>query len=58
MNAATPPSFWALAMMCRVSVVLPLDSGPKIFQNASPRHADAAEGDIQAQRAGRMPSMG
>jgi hypothetical protein len=30
MNAATPPARCALAMMCRHSVVLPLDSGPKI----------------------------
>ena len=28
MNAATPPAFWALAMTCRASVVLPDDSGP------------------------------
>ena len=29
MNAAMPPAFWASAMTCRASVVLPLDSGPK-----------------------------
>src|SRR4029079_483744 len=30
MNAATPPFFWASAMTCWQTVVLPLDSGPKI----------------------------
>ena len=30
MNAATPPVRWAFATACRASVVLPLDSGPKI----------------------------
>ena len=30
MNAARPPVFCASAMMCSESVVLPLDSGPKI----------------------------
>ena len=30
MKAATPPCFWALATQCRATVVLPLDSGPKI----------------------------
>ena len=30
MKAAMPPAFWARAMTCRASVVLPLDSGPKI----------------------------
>ena len=30
MKAAMPPSRWALATTCRASVVLPLDSGPKI----------------------------
>ena len=30
MNAAMPPAFWAWATTCRASVVLPLDSGPKI----------------------------
>jgi hypothetical protein len=29
MNAHTPPSFWASAMMWYISVVLPDDSGPK-----------------------------
>src|ERR671928_7052 len=29
MNAHTPPSFWASAMMWYISVVLPEDSGPK-----------------------------
>ena len=27
-NAASPPNFWAYAIMCNVSVVLPDDSGP------------------------------
>src|SRR5215212_1378318 len=30
MKAASPPAFWASAMICRARVVLPLDSGPKI----------------------------
>ena len=30
MKAAMPPAFWASATTCRASVVLPLDSGPKI----------------------------
>ena len=30
MKAAMPPAFWARAMTCKASVVLPLDSGPKI----------------------------
>jgi hypothetical protein len=30
MKAACPPSFWASDTMCRASVVLPEDSGPKI----------------------------
>src|SRR3990172_8629282 len=30
MNAATPPRFWASAMTCWQTVVLPDDSGPKI----------------------------
>ena len=30
MKAAMPPLRWALATTCRASVVLPLDSGPKI----------------------------
>src|SRR5688500_14543729 len=30
MNAALPPAFCVCAIACRVSVVLPLDSGPKI----------------------------
>ena len=29
MIAAIPPDFWASAPMCRASVVLPEDSGPK-----------------------------
>ena len=32
MNAATPPAFWALAMTCRASVVLPEPSGPNSSQ--------------------------
>ena len=27
-NAASPPNFWASAIMCNVNVVLPDDSGP------------------------------
>ena len=30
MKAASPPAFWASAIICRPRVVLPLDSGPKI----------------------------
>ena len=30
MKAAMPPAFWAWATTCNASVVLPLDSGPKI----------------------------
>ena len=37
-------------MMCSVSVVLPLDSGPKISMHAAARNARAAQGDVERQR--------
>ena len=48
-----PPAFWAWAMTCRASVVLPLDSGPKIFDDAAAGNALAAQGDVERQAAGR-----
>ena len=57
MKAATPPVFWQLAMMCRVSVVLPDDSGPKISSTRplgtpTPPRAMSSERDPVG-----MPSM-
>src|SRR4051812_5669891 len=58
MNAATPPAFCELAMMCSVSVVLPEDSGPKIsmtrpFGIPDPPSAISSESEPVG-----MPSMG
>src|SRR4051812_18510869 len=58
MNAATPPLFCELAMMCSVSVVLPEDSGPKISMTRplgipDPPNAMSSESDPVG-----MPSMG
>ena len=52
MKAAMPPAFWAWAMTCRASVVLPLDSGPKISMIAAAGNALAAQGDVERQAAG------
>ena len=48
MNAAMPPARWHSAIACSVSVVLPLDSGPKISTTrprGSPPQPSAASSD-------------
>jgi hypothetical protein len=52
MKAASPPAFWASAMMCRPRVVLPLDSGPKISTMRPRGNPAHAEGQVEGEGAG------
>ena len=48
-----PPFFWASAITCSASVVLPDDSGPKISMTRPRGTPPMPEGIVDADRAGR-----
>lgn len=45
MNTAVPPPFWTSAIACSASVVLPLDSGPKIWEETEGIEGLRIDGD-------------
>ncbi len=58
MNAATPPSFCAWAIVCSARVVLPDDSGPEDLDHAAAGQAADAERPVELIEPVEIAGMG